>query len=502
MADGYNWFLILVAVVVALLVVAVSVYLIINYQHPEDANQAYFPKLIVLLGLTLAMYQVLLLPLDVANRAACKESIALSACHFTLPMDQLWSLGKRIWSGCLWLCAVCVTFGLILGLGYGLAGNVEYPVWRVTSGAQGINATASWATQINSANACVAPYYDVVSSANTCNAKSGGQKITWSIPTSFPVYVIAVGSIIGWILFMVFAGVGVIALPLDWIQGWFTRPKKQITKSEYIKAAGDLAKRGKDIREVAQGLQREERSGGKGRKWRRAFSQLQKEIVFLEEDQALLEECFPQGDKADVLWALVILGYLARLILGVIGMIVTILWLLHIILYILISPPVTPFLNSVFVKLDSFFGLFGTTAFALFCLYMIGCTIKGCTKVGLKFAFMSVYPMKVNGTLMSAMLFNTALILLCSISAIQFCSEAFDIYASETAVNLIYRVKISHLQGIKYLFKYNVFIWAFLACTLVSALVIAKSKKKKPRNARQRLRLDGHSSSSAKSPKK
>ena len=33
---------------------------------------------------------ILLLPLDVANRAACAESIVLSACNFALPMEQLW----------------------------------------------------------------------------------------------------------------------------------------------------------------------------------------------------------------------------------------------------------------------------------------------------------------------------------------------------------------------------------------------------------------------------
>ena len=44
MAEGYNWFLILVAVVVSLLVVALSFHVLVNFQHPEDRNQAWFPK--------------------------------------------------------------------------------------------------------------------------------------------------------------------------------------------------------------------------------------------------------------------------------------------------------------------------------------------------------------------------------------------------------------------------------------------------------------------------
>ena len=44
-----------------------GIYLIINYQHPDDKNEAWIPKLVVLLGFILAGVTVLMLPLDVAN---------------------------------------------------------------------------------------------------------------------------------------------------------------------------------------------------------------------------------------------------------------------------------------------------------------------------------------------------------------------------------------------------------------------------------------------------
>ena len=87
---GFNWFLILVTVVVALLLVGISVYLIVHYQHPDDGNQAWVPKIIVVLGLWLAMATVLLFPLDVANRATCAFGVSESACVFTLPMRPIW----------------------------------------------------------------------------------------------------------------------------------------------------------------------------------------------------------------------------------------------------------------------------------------------------------------------------------------------------------------------------------------------------------------------------
>jgi LMBR1 domain-containing protein 1 len=60
-------FLIVCMVVAFVILVVVGIYLIVYYQHPDDHNDAYFPKLVVLGGFVLSGATVLLLPLDVAN---------------------------------------------------------------------------------------------------------------------------------------------------------------------------------------------------------------------------------------------------------------------------------------------------------------------------------------------------------------------------------------------------------------------------------------------------
>ena len=85
-----NWFLIIVVCALALLTIALSVYLIVIYQHPEDRNQAWFPKLVVLLGICVSIYTVLLFPLDVANVQSCSLNIPLVDCSYTFPMKTLW----------------------------------------------------------------------------------------------------------------------------------------------------------------------------------------------------------------------------------------------------------------------------------------------------------------------------------------------------------------------------------------------------------------------------
>jgi LMBR1 domain-containing protein 1 len=85
-----NWFLIIVVGAVALLTAALSVYLIIIYQHPEDRNQAWFPKIVVLLGLCVSIWTVLLFPLDVANQQSCGIDLPLVDCSTTFPMQEIW----------------------------------------------------------------------------------------------------------------------------------------------------------------------------------------------------------------------------------------------------------------------------------------------------------------------------------------------------------------------------------------------------------------------------
>lgn len=86
----FNLALVIVAIVVCILVFIFNLYLLINYQHPDDKNQAYFPKFVVVLGLSVSAISILMLPADVANRQACQHAIYNGACNLTLPMKDLW----------------------------------------------------------------------------------------------------------------------------------------------------------------------------------------------------------------------------------------------------------------------------------------------------------------------------------------------------------------------------------------------------------------------------
>ena len=62
-------FLIVLMVVVPCMFVVLNLSLMKMYLHPQDAGKAWFPKIVIVLGLLVSEVAVLLLPLDVANGA-------------------------------------------------------------------------------------------------------------------------------------------------------------------------------------------------------------------------------------------------------------------------------------------------------------------------------------------------------------------------------------------------------------------------------------------------
>ena len=136
------------------------------------------------------------------------------------------------------------------------------------------------------------------------------------------------------------------------------------------------------------------------------------------------------------------------------------------------DPPYSAFLNDFFLALDGFFPLFGTASFALFCFYLIAITVKGCMRFGLNLLFVSVHPMRVGKTLLSSFLFNVALVLLSTQAVIQFCAQAFAVYAEQTDVQDIFSNEIENLRGIKYLYTENIFVYSFLGMSALTLIYV------------------------------
>ena len=141
-----------------------------------------------------------------------------------------------------------------------------------------------------------------------------------------------------------------------------------------------------------------------------------------------------QGQDGELRWVLYQVGFLLLGLLGVVGLAVSALWVVHIVIYMLPPVPIHPMLNEVFAKLDGVFPLFGVAAFAAFCLYLMAVAVKGNFLLGLNFLVVKLYPVRPGATLTSSLLVNVALVLAMSGAVTQFCASAFASYAANTAV--------------------------------------------------------------------
>lgn len=80
----------------------------------------------------------------------------------------------------------------------------------------------------------------------------------------------------------------------------------------------------------------------------------------------------PQGEDGEVRWILFVLGFYFMGLMGVIGMCLSLAWIIHICIYMLpVSGPISPFLNLLFIALGNAWVFLGVIFFGLFCLYLM-----------------------------------------------------------------------------------------------------------------------------------
>jgi len=317
---------------------------------------------------------------------------------------------------------------------------------------------------------CYYPFTDLRPEFNRTNNQSLKFRVT------FLLYIISMVVFFGWLLLIIFGGIGLVALPWDCINDFKKRPIP-IAHDVFAKKKKEIGERATKLIEIGVALRDKQRKGeGSSRRARRKmrtnYNKFRQAVYFLEEDYEQLQICYKrQGGK--------IILYYAMLIFGFIAVCLTILWILQILLYLLTQPyPFNPFLNTMLRAMDGVFPFFGTIFYGLFAFYLLFCCIKGNFKFGLRFFFLfPIHPMKVGGTLMNSFLFNVLLILICAVAVTQFTSQAFSAYAGLTDINSMFSLAVRYLMGLKYIFLgYNYALFCMIFLALIYFIVKPKDR--------------------------
>eukprot|EP01029_Cantina_marsupialis_P029547 TRINITY_DN781826_c0_g1_i1.p1 TRINITY_DN781826_c0_g1~~TRINITY_DN781826_c0_g1_i1.p1 ORF type:complete len:530 (+),score=129.99 TRINITY_DN781826_c0_g1_i1:67-1656(+) len=480
-----------VAIVVPIILFVVNGYFLVLFQHPEDKNTAYIPKIVVLLGFLITEIAILMLPFDAGNKSGvvgcgewndeCGEInvaffwqviyIAIAVFIFvvipfaTFRYEADDGEGNKnevvCWTGIKYTI-VCAFVGIAaILITYAFLGKTKMPVDSFS---------------VNAAD--FLPVATAITASNVCGTGScEGIEETLEMDLSIPIYIAAFLSFVGWFFFILYAGVGVVTFPLDAINSYRNRPKIMNT-NQYFQfkiaiqnRAKQLLEAGRQVKEMRENFTRETHTRKEKRTHKKKMKENLNRLSIMTE-QLNADHNHLMACQADVLNRSNPLVPIGKLLAGIGGVILSAAWLFHIVAYMLFDPPLSQGLNTYLTQYDTWFPLFGTLSIGVLAMYLLVCVIKGGVKYGVRFLFFKVHPMRINDTLMSSFLFNTGLIMLCSLPVVQFCTQAFADYIRLTDVQIIFGTQIRYMEGFRYFFNNNVFVLALLGMSFLSLIYV------------------------------
>lgn len=306
---------------------------------------------------------------------------------------------------------------------------------------------------------------------------------------------------LGWFLFAMFGGIGMASMPIDLLVVFKNRPK-HMDAVEFAEAQKNLRDRVNELVDIGELVKIERESnpnmgsvGGIGnymnagkrkeaRIERQALLEFKQGVFLLEQDVEEFKASTSNYENYNPLKPYV------SLFLGICSIIISTVWIIHIIVFIIPNQPWHLFLNSYFAWFDKWFSLFGVLSVAIFTIYLLFAAVTGCFKFGLRVAFVQLHPMKLGKTYMSSFLFNVGLVCMCALPVVQFSAQAFSDYARDSTINQIFNVQIENLKFFGFWFTKKIFVYVFLGFFVLSFFyLLIRPKTTGPSGSKLRDRL-------------
>ena len=358
-------FMLVVVIVLSLIIIGVNIYLLAYYCTTDDNDfkGAIILKITAVLGMFIGLGQVCLLPLDVSNTRGNGGEFRMDLIwqitylvivvfvFVIIPLeiaiyecDPDWTLKQKFWNSFCFFFGEVLVVAILFIATFFIFNKVHIPV---ASKQCPIDLTMS---QLTSSH-LITDEDEIIVYAN-CTTKEGTEL---EFTVDFKIYAIALLSFISYLLFMLFGGVGLFSFPLDLIYSFCTRPIK-IKPGKLEEMKKEIVVTAADLKDLAMQLKKLEELGHHKKnmfsKDRRHYKDLLKQLkvgVSVVEDQY---EIIDFQDKANKTSAL---GYLMSLIGGIFFLLITVIWIVQIVLYIIIKKdgkPLFGFLNIPLVILS------------------------------------------------------------------------------------------------------------------------------------------------------
>mmetsp|Transcript_22013 Transcript_22013/g.51656 ORF Transcript_22013/g.51656 Transcript_22013/m.51656 type:complete len:521 (+) Transcript_22013:69-1631(+) len=480
-------FLLVLILTIFGLAIVTNTRLLLHYQQPEDSGFATSPlcKVVIVTSLTLAWMVNLLLPIDVRNSRPGPGFLDMQTLWMAAFITVLVFLVlivpaamfyyevegddfvKRKRSYVLRSLFLSFVFSAaFLGISFPFLSKASIPIVEYTC--------EDW----DRGDA-------TIQLGKICGK---GQSKEIEIQVGFQIYIIAVLCFLGWFFLSVFGAVGLSAAPMDMIYAFIDRPRA-IDEATYRQrrkligmAAGVLLQRAEELQTRDEDMAAQHKGASTSRfsvsGWRagKQLRQVRTDYNRFKCDVHLLEEEFEKLQISKFQKGESLVVAILKLITGIIFAILSLAWILQIIICVLV-PQITGqvgfgFLNDLFAACESS-GLYplGIALYASFNFYMLICVVQGCTKLGMRVAFLiSIHPMRVQNTPLNSILFNVEMLLVATPSMVQFSQTAFADYARLTEADVIFSAQIQRLHFYSFFFENHIFIISMLCVFLLSLI--------------------------------
>ena len=481
-----DWFTVIVVLLLVIALLITNIYILAYFCHPDDKGSCIglVMKIIVIIGLTLSWIQVLLLPLDVSNHRTFGGGLNMRIFWYIIYIltiiyilvvspisssyyeaEYSWSCKEKICHSLCWFFIYFIFFLLITIILYASIGKADIPIKRISC--DYLNTFQNSSLEIDASN----------NTQKTCENPEEGDI---QVKVNFLIFAIAVLLFVSWLLFALFGGIGLAALPIDLFSSFCNRPKHMKSR-EIDKRKDILLKNIEELRYLGQEIKTLESKGdnrgfklsSKRRNYDRKYNQFRAGYMLVDREFKIVNAENDARKKGNC----VILLYYLLIPLGVLASICTILWIIQFSCSYFSRKngrPRYPFLARMYIYFnDNDLAFLSFLIFSILSLYLLLCVIKGNFKFGVRIlCCWEIYPMKKDGTYMNAFLFNVTLILLASCSITHFCADCLEDYVAFTDVNTIFNVQIRHLKFFKYFYKYHIFQYILFGIFVISLLYL------------------------------
>lgn len=495
---------IIIIIILIIIFLACNIYILVYFSHPDDKGslQGWILKILVILGLTLAWIQIILLPLDVSNNRTFGGDLNIRlfwyilyifiilylflifpVAFFYYQADEDWpclTKLKHILCGFVFYFLVFWIIALIL---YFSIGEAEIP----------INATVCLYSQISNtsqlpiiSNSSIS-LPSSISEDNLCSS----EETTIEVDINFVIYLQGLLTFIAWVIFAIFGGIGLAAVPLDCFYSFQDRPKHmnsiQISKrrSQLIKDIEELKYLGQEIKRLEnEGSNKKMICSSERRNYDSKYRLFRAGYAFVDKEYHVVNAENEAREKDSC----VIIFYYMLIPIGIFCCFFTILWIVQFIcsyFYIKNGRPGYPFLSYLLIYLqDHDVAFIAYIIFGILTLYLLLCIYKGNFKFGVRIlCCWTIYNMKKNGTYMDAFIFNVSLILIGSCAVIHFCTDSLWDYVAFTDIDTIINWQIKYLIFFKIFYKYHIFQYLLLAVFIFSTIYLLLRPKENVKNA-------------------